>query len=100
MNIQELEDVAKRTEEQGLQRIILVIKRKHPPRGYRIKVLGMGLGEIANVQKNNSEFDIVAWFDIKDVKRYIERVLKYATCPTMLRQEIENIVIYVVISIN
>lgn len=76
MTIEELEDVAKRTEEHGLQRIILVIKRKQPPRGYRIKVLGMGLGEIVNVQECNDEFDVVAWFALKDVKRYIGLVKK------------------------
>ena len=38
-----------------------------------------------------------------EFKPYLDKFstdLSAATCPTMLRQEIENIVIYVVISIN
>jgi hypothetical protein len=71
MTIQELEDIVTKTEQQGLSRTVLIIYRKNGPSGNKIRVKGMGLGDIVNVQDRNGMVETVAWFQIKDVKRYI-----------------------------
>lgn len=77
MEVEELENIVAKTEAQGLDRVILAITRKSNPKGWKVRVNGMGLGEIANVQNKNGRVEIVAWFKLADVKRYV-RIYKAA----------------------
>lgn len=75
MTIQELSDVVRKQKELNLTRAILVITRKTGPSGHRIRVNGIGYGEIANVQERNGMVETVAWFNVSDLERYISRAL-------------------------
>lgn len=76
MTSDELQNIVKTAKDHGLNRVILVVKRKGPPKGHRIRVNGIGLGEIANAQRGPDGWLTVAWFNVHDVDRYIHRYIK------------------------
>jgi hypothetical protein len=78
MRIEELQELADRAELHGLSRCILVINRGSCPQGFKIRVTGMGLGEIVNMIKRENRVDIAAWFHLTDVRRYIRLYKKQA----------------------
>ena len=87
MTISELQELVSRTELQGLSRCILVVNRKSNPKGWKIRVNGMGLGEIASVQEKNGQIQVVAWFFLNDVKKYIRKYYLINPLPSQRRSE-------------
>jgi len=69
-----LEALVHKARENKLTRLPLVVSRTRPPKGTRIRVNGMGTGEVASGYKFFVEWKVVAWFYVDDVERYIAKV--------------------------
>jgi len=70
----ELEAIIIHALNNNLNRIPLVVWRKHPPSGHKVRVKGLGLGEIANAQPDGDQWRVVAWFYVVNAQNYLSRV--------------------------
>ncbi len=76
MTVEQLEEACANAKARGDSGVVLVFNRKRPPSGYRVRLNGMGLGEIYNVQMEQDErsFRVVARFELADVDRYCKLI--------------------------
>lgn len=76
MTLDEVKQAIAEREQKGLRKIMLVLPRKHPPAGHRVRGGMFGFGEIANCQPKGLGYEVVAWFDIETIKKNIRKMEK------------------------
>lgn len=74
MKIEELEAMCETKNGMALDQICLVISRKTPPKHSYITVKGMGKGYVCNCKETEKGFDVIAYFKVSSVRRYIALV--------------------------
>lgn len=77
MTLEELTQKVATARTNGLDYIMLVITRRSAPGRFnnKIRVKGLGIGEVANCQEKNGMHEIVAWFKCDAIEKTLRKAL-------------------------